>query len=82
MLVDVMPFIKQSIKTFFERLRLWQKVKVIVQFIITAEDSSETKTIADLLQEFKYSATSSSLYEELRDAFAHDMTKLISNTRF
>jgi hypothetical protein len=81
MLIDVTPFIKYSIQTFFERLGLWKKVKVIVQFIISAEDSSNTKTIADLLQEFKYSATSS-LYEELRRAFTHDMTKLITKQDF
>jgi hypothetical protein len=82
MLIDVTPFVKHSIQLFFERLGLWRKVKVIVQFIISAEDSSNTKTVRDLLQEFKYSATSSSIYEEFRRAFAHDMTKLISKKDF
>ena len=82
MLIDVTPFIKHSIQIFFERLRLWAKVKVIVHFIIRAGDSSSMKTIRDLLQEFKYSATSSSIYEELRRAFAHEMTKSISKKDF
>ncbi|UJR22497.1 hypothetical protein I4U23_025550 [Adineta vaga] len=82
MLINVTPFVKHSIQTFFERLRLWTKVKVLVHFIIRAEDSTNTKTIRDLLQEFKYSATSSSIYEELRQAFAHDMTKSISKKDF
>ncbi|CAF0821104.1 unnamed protein product [Rotaria sordida] len=81
MLIDVTPVIKQSIRKFFERFGLWEKVKVIVQFIISAEDPLNSKTVADLLQEFKYSTTSS-LYDELRHAFAHDMTKLISKKDF
>ncbi|CAF0775709.1 unnamed protein product [Adineta steineri] len=83
MLIDVTPFIKHSIQIFFERLRIWKKVKVIIQFIIRADDLSNTRTVRDLLQELKYSATSSSsIYEELRRTFAHDMTKLISKSDF
>ncbi|CAF3985937.1 unnamed protein product [Rotaria sp. Silwood2] len=81
MLINVTPVVKHSIRKFFERFGLWKKVKVIVQFIISAEDPFNSKTVADLLQEFKYSATSS-LYDELRHAFAHDMTKLISKKDF
>ncbi|CAF4868440.1 unnamed protein product [Rotaria sp. Silwood1] len=81
MLINVTPVVKQSIRKFFERFGLWKKVKVIVQFIISAEDPFNSKTVADLLQEFKYSATSS-LYNELQHAFIHDMTKLISKKDF
>ncbi|CAF0838110.1 unnamed protein product [Adineta ricciae] len=82
MLVDVTPFMKHSIQRFFERLGVWTKVRVLVHSIIRAEDISNTKTIGDLLQEFKYSATSSTLYEELHQAFVHDMTKTISKKDF
>ena len=82
MLVDVTPFMKHSIQRFFERLGVWTKVQVLVHSIIRAEDISNTKTIGDLLQEFKYSATSSTLYEELHRAFVHDMTKTISKKDF
>ena len=81
MVIDVSPFLKHSVRTFFERLGLWTKVKVILQFIISAEDPFGTKTVADLLQEFKYSTTSS-FYDEFRRAFAHDMTKFISKEDF
>ncbi|CAF3288423.1 unnamed protein product [Rotaria socialis] len=81
MSIDVTPFLKHSIRKFFQWLRLWKKVKVIVQFIISAEDSFNSKTVANLLQELKYSSTSS-LYDELRRAFAHDLTKLIPKEDF
>lgn len=81
MLIDVTPFLKQSIRRFFQWLRIWKQVKVILQFIISSEDPFNTKTVGELLQEFKYSSTSS-LYEELRSAFTHDLTKLISKEDF
>ena len=81
MVIDVTPFIKYSIRTFFERIGLWRKVKSFVQFIISTEDSLNAKTVGDLLQEFKYAATSS-LYDELRHAFTRDLTKTISKEDF
>ena len=81
MLIDVMPLIKDSIRIFFQRLRLWRKVKFLVQLLISAEDPSTTKSVAELLQAVKYS-DASSLYEELHRAFAHDLTRLLSNRDF
>ena len=81
MLIDVMPLIKDSLRDSLQRVGLWTKVKFLVQFIISAEDPSTTKTVAELLQAIKYSGASS-LHEELHRAFAHDLTKLITNKDF
>lgn len=82
MLIDVAPFIKHSIQRGFERLGMWTRVKVIVQFFIRADDSANMRSIRALLQEFKYSAASSSVYDELRRAFAADVTRSISKKDF
>ena len=78
MLINVIPSIKDAIRLFFERLHLWNKMKILLR----SESSSNQKTVSDLLQTLKYSSQTSSLYDELRQAFAHDLDRLIDEKDF
>lgn len=78
MLIDVRPSIKDTLRLFFERLRLWSKVKMF----LSRDDSSNRKTVSDLLQALKYSSRTASFSDELRRAFAQDADRSIDDTDF
>ena len=61
-----------------ERLHLWNKVKIFLR----TEASTNHRSVGDLLQALKYSSQTSSFFDELRQAFVHDLHRPIGDTDF